>query len=219
MSVRLNVECSAGELNQFAELVREGSIICANKHAGTDGDVRYWAVDVDAYPIMSRFKDSSEAEFQRVRGFKPKATIIMVNHIAAGRSPNGSGGGWHIDSVSRQHKGFMYITDCTAMAQGPFTHVQFKPWILFKFYSAAKYAIQRSFRYSEREVARLLSWLKPFSEVRPMLLPKGSAFFLDTSQLHRGAPITEGERILATAYMYDDEVPKSIRMRAGPAYG
>jgi len=211
MSNTIEVPHLAAEIDSFADEVRKGGLICANKHYGSDGDIRYWGVSTQAYPLMERFRETAVRQFEQACGRLPSATIIMVNHISADRSPGGSGGGWHVDSVARQYKGFLYITDCTDLSSGPFMYINVRPLILFRIYSAVKYLVTKSFRYSEREVARLLAAFR--AKQVPMLLPGGSAFFLDTSQLHRGAAITKGERILATAYMYDAEVPPSIRLR------
>jgi hypothetical protein len=133
----------------------------------------------------------------------------MINYIDSQSSPAGSGGGWHVDSVRDQFKVFMYLTDCLSTTSGPFTLYTSNSYLKDKFYILKNYLFYNKFRFSDDYIASLGS--KGFSKnsiLKSSLVP----FFVNTSNIHRGEKISIGERIMVTAYMYDN-VPESIIKR------
>jgi hypothetical protein len=194
------LEHQAGELVALVELVTTGRLRAARTEHQADGDVRFWSVAPESSPILQRLKAFGEEQFAKILGRPPQASLIMVNHIDAARSPNGSGGGWHRDSFGRQFKAFTYLTDVPRESYGAFTCIPNSNSPLVRGVSFIHRVLTRGNRYSEATIAAGARFgLTP----RPMLLPAARPFFVDTSLIHRGLPITEGSRIMATLYMYE----------------
>jgi hypothetical protein len=133
----------------------------------------------------------------------------MANHISAKASPEGSGGGWHVDSVRSQFKLFMYLTDCTREELGPLTLLTLHP-LIDRAVIFLNYLSGNKFRFTE---ARIKLLCKLGFRPKPVLAPCLEPFFVNTSFIHRGAPITLGERIMITAYLFPEEIPVSVANR------
>jgi hypothetical protein len=195
-----SLEHRPGELAALVALVTNGQLRAARTDQQPDGDVRFWNVDVQTSPILQRLKTFGEKHFEKVVGRPPAASLIMVNHIDALKSPAGSGGGWHRDSFSRQYKAFVYLTDVPRESFGAFAFIPNSNAVLPRAVSLVHRMLTRGNRYSDATItAGARFGLAP----TPMLLGAASPFFVDTSLIHRGLPITEGTRIMATLYMYE----------------
>jgi len=202
-------EFSKKSLNDLLRDLNVNRLICSS-HSEVKGDKRYWDVSKDNYEIVSGFSILASKLFELEVGVPPKNLVIMINRITAQDSPDGSGGGWHVDSVRNQYKLFMYLTDCENQNFGPLTLFTSGNRFLDKIVIAVNYMLGNKFRFSEYFI-RLLSKLG-FKE-KPVLLPKNKPFWVNTSYIHRGAEITEGERVMMTAYIYKGAIPLSIQGR------
>ncbi len=171
----------------------------------SDGDIRYWGVDPDQSPILRRLYEFGVQQFATQVGHKPKFAFIMVNYIDPVKSPNGSGGGWHRDSFRLQYKAFCYLTNVEREAQGAFSFLPGSNGFLFRAVSAAHRMFTGANRYSDQAM-RALTGLGFKRET--VLQPAGIPFFLDTSLIHRGLPISESHRIMATVYMFEEASPE-----------
>jgi len=204
--IAFNEQISQESLDALLVRVRERSIKCQN-HVVIGGDSRFWDVSTDESEIIKLFKKLAISTHVEECGEAPRNTIVMLNRISSEDSPGGSGGGWHVDSVRNQYKFFMYLTDCTTVNQGPLCVLTSKPIIdrvviLFNF-------LMNKSRFSEKVVKNLE---KIGFRRKPVLLNKLNPFFVNTSFIHKGLNITSGERILLTAYLFD-EIPPSIKKR------
>jgi len=195
-------------LQDLVNLIKQRTLPCKNQVV-VNGDHRFWGVD-DTSDIVRQFREVAIKQYLIHTGAEPRHVIVMANHVSAEASPEGSGGGWHVDSVRNQYKLFMYLTDCTRCELGPLTLLSLKP-LMDRSVIFLNYLTGRKFRFTEASI-QLLKRLgfRPM----PMLFPRLKPFFVNTSFIHRGAPITEGERIMLTAYIFDNEVPDSIAKRA-----
>lgn len=191
----------AGELQQIVERALIGELPAERIDHQKDGDIRYWAVDVSTIPGLHRLVEFGQREFRNATGEDPLFAFVMVNTIDAERSPNGSGGGWHRDSSRRQYKAFMYLTEVTRPTQGAFCFMPGSNSRWFWLASMAHRVITGANRYSDRAIHALTTF--GFRAV-PVLLPAGVPFFVNTSLIHRGLPITEGVRVMATLYLFED---------------
>jgi hypothetical protein len=125
----------------------------------------------------------------------------MVNYIDAARCPAGSGGGWHRDSSRRQYKAFVYLTDVERESQGAFCFIPGSNSLPLWLVSVTYRMISGGHRYPERVIAALS---RAGAARAPVLLKSGVPFFVNTSLIHRGLPISEGRRMMATVYMFED---------------
>src|SRR5947209_6886966 len=114
-----SLERSPEEIEALRHKV-EGGALRAKRVDNTNGDVRYWAVDVGQSPVLRRLKDFGEECFSRRLGRPPLFSFVMVNEVDARTCPSGSGGGWHRDALLRQFKAFVYLTNVETLSQGPF---------------------------------------------------------------------------------------------------
>jgi hypothetical protein len=190
---------TAQEIGSLADRARTGTLMARKTDHQTDGDTRYWGVDVSQSQVLSALKAFAEAQFAAAAGTPPAMSFIMVNHIDARRSPNGSGGGWHRDAFNAQYKAFAYLTDTTRQSLGAFCFLPASNTIPFRLASLASRLLSGANRYSDRAIETVLK--AGFSK-RVVLLDAGIPFFVNTSLIHRGLPIVEAERVMATVYMF-----------------
>ena len=113
-------------------------------------------------------------------------STLMYNWLRANSCNIGSGGAWHRDSNRAQYKSIIYLSDVLD-ENGPFEYINERAhlkWIR---------VIKNGFglRYNDNP---------PFLE--KIVGPSGTALYADTSKLHRGSPIFEGERHALTLYFY-----------------
>ena len=189
-----------GEIATLIAAVAERRLRARKTVVQSDGDVRYWGVDESQSVVLGRLKTFGERCFADRTGRPPTLSYIMVNDIDAARSPNGSGGGWHRDSFRRQYKAFVYLTDVERESQGAFCFVPASNMSFCLVASAVYRAVFGANRYKDRAMDALV---RAGLSVRPVLLKSGIPFFVNTSVIHRGLPITEGRRLMATLYMFE----------------
>ena len=202
------IESSEKELEILQNKVRSKQLACKNL-VDVNGDTRFWNVDEAESSILVKFLELIKKQNSQMFGKNFKNIILMINHIDAKTAPDGSGGGWHVDSVRDQYKVFMYLTDCLSVKNGPFTLLTSNKPLKDKLYVLKNYFSYNKFRFSEKSIKNLTT--KGFQKsaiLKPSLVP----FMVNTSNIHRGEKISTGERIMVTAYMFD-KVPESIAKR------
>ena len=202
------IECSDDHLDGLLRSIRDKTIECSN-HVIVNGDNRFWNVSHAGSEIVDAFRSLAISCYSAEFGCSPKHVIIMANHISAESCPAGSGGGWHIDSFVNQYKLFMYLTDCLDARHGPLTLFSSGKYLKDKIEIFKNYLTNNKFRFADRRVEQLRG--RGFSESE-VLLSKLTPFFVNTSSIHRGAPISYGERIMLTAYLFN-KIPPSIQKR------
>lgn len=203
-----SLERTPGEVAALAAQVLRGEIVARRAVAQPDGDTRYWDVDVTRYPVLERLRVFGEHHFRAVTGRPPGSSMVMVNYIDAQRSPGGSGGGWHRDSLRRQYKALVYLTDVERVSQGAFCYLPNSNARMFRAVSTVYRGLSGGNRYSDRLVNSLLR----FGVTKQELISKaGIPFFLDTSLIHCGLPISEGCRIAAFVYMFENTLTEEFR--------
>ena len=195
----------SGELDILRSKIRDEKLLCTNLQI-VNGDNRFWNVNKSEFLILSKFYDLARNCVEDVGLKSHNNIILMVNHISAENAPNGSGGGWHVDSLRKQYKLFMYLTDCEIIENGPFTIFTSGNNFKDRFQIYKNYLLKNKFRFSDDIINKLLvKGFKSTSILKSALFP----FFVNTSSVHRGEKITLGERMMVTAYIYD-KIPPSI---------
>lgn len=135
----------------------------------------------------------------------------LANRVQSRASNLGSGGGWHRDTVNeRQFKTIMYLNDVSETT-GPFQYMPGTHTLV----SPIKHIYQNNVehkqtRFTEEDIENI----KASGEtVTTFTGQAGILIIVDTSGIHRGAPIQQGTRYALTNYIY----PKHLindRMRA-----
>ena len=135
-------------------------------------------------------------------------SIILCNHIIPKKENKGSGGGWHRDSMHRRQLKFIIYLNDTKTENGCFQYLPKSHKII------EKYRINRtlskplgSYRYSQDEIEKLS---RSGYEVSNLEGNAGDLLIVDTSGIHRGHPISKGERFATTKYMWETHVPSSV---------
>jgi hypothetical protein len=189
---------AASELPLLIAKVRAREIRAERVDEQADGDIRFWGIDQKESPLLEQLVEFAQASFVKAVGRLPATTSIMINHIEADRCPGGSGGGWHRDSFGRQFKAFTYLTEVTRDSQGPFAYIPSSNRLPARAVSLVHRLVTGANRYTDDTIRRI-----PFFTPRSVFVAPGVPFFVDTSLVHRGMAITEGQRIMATVYMFE----------------
>jgi hypothetical protein len=132
---------------------------------------------------------------------------LINSHTLAGRiiSKNdnlGSGGGWHRDSVFPvQYKSIIYLSDVNPK-NGPFEYIlgSHKKSTILKSIIENKFVATQN-RMTTEQVDDF-SFSNPELKRKIFTAKKGSLILVDTSGIHRGMPIEQGERYALTNYFF-----------------
>lgn len=106
----------------------------------------------------------------------------------------GSGGGWHRDSFSRQFKAVAYLSD-VAITNGPFQYIKgsHKMEEILKVLFGLKNGNKANNpRYSDDDIEAILKMCD--QEITRFVAPKGTLVLADIRGLHTGMRIEEGHR-------------------------
>ena len=138
-------------------------------------------------------------------------SIILCNHIKPIENNIGSGGGWHRDSIHRrQLKFILYLTDAEVQ-NGCFQYIAKSHKVQNK-YQINRTLKKRSgeYRYSEADIISITGNSEEF-KITNISGKAGDLIIVDTSGIHRGAPIKKGERYAITKYMWEHNIPQSLK--------
>lgn len=135
-------------------------------------------------------------------------SIILCNHIIPKKENLGSGGGWHRDSMHRrQLKYIVYLNDAK-IENGCFQYLPSSHKIIEKL--KINLILSKplgNYRYSQEDIDKLS---KSGYKISSLEGNAGDLIIVDTSGIHRGHPISKGERFATTKYMWERKVPSSI---------
>ncbi|GEM_PF-5518542 len=196
-----SLEPTPGELARLTGRIRKGTVRC-RAVVEMEGDRRFWDVDASQSACLERLVEFAQRNYTQATGRPPRVSVVMINHIEAGRTLAGSGGGWHRDSFRDQFKAFAYLTDVRSESQGAFCFLPGSNGGVLRLASALHRAVTGGNRYSDRAIGLVLA---AGARSETVLLPAGIPFFLNTSAIHRGMPIREGDRVAAAVYMADTD--------------
>lgn len=176
-----------------------------SKHKGVSerrpGDVRIFGFEryIDKSISNKIFKIDSDYYYETC-GVRPIYQTLMVNHTYFATNSRGSGDGWHRDSVLEpQHKTIFYLVDVDS-CNGPFAYFD-------KCFMSDVF-----FRFIRRVPDSLAFILSVFC--KPVILSNkssGFGFSACTNNIHRGLPVTSGERFAITCYSYLKNPSKHIQ--------
>lgn len=138
------------------------------------------------------------------------SSVLMANKIIPSEGNMGSGGTWHRDDKDgRQLKFILYLTNVSS-ENGNFRYVKRSHRLKNKFLSPflLKSKISDS-RFNSNDIDILK---KAGYEIEDILGRAGDLIIVDTSGIHRGAPIKSGERIAITNYLWNlKRIPDKIK--------
>jgi len=175
------------------------------KNVWTDSqnsDNRIYGIDI----LDPFFKEIFESEdlkkiYNNYISSKYKYSFVMANKLEFKKNNLGSGGGWHRDTFfSKQLKFILYLTDVSHQ-NGAFEYI---PKSHFKSYKLKDLL----FRFKQKNIRRYAE--KNFKNVRQITGKAGDLIIVDTSGIHRGSPIKNGERIALTNYLSHKPFSKGV---------
>lgn len=126
--------------------------------------------------------------------------FVLAGILQQAKKNVGSGGGWHRDTVyGKQLKLIVYCSDVSEY-NGPFQYINGSHrWYNKILISILLMKNPRSFRYSEKDIARLKKYGYKITECSAKA---GTVILADTTGLHRGKPIVKGSRLALTVYTH-----------------
>ncbi|MEX2113603.1 MAG: phytanoyl-CoA dioxygenase family protein, partial [Pirellulales bacterium] len=135
--------------------------------------------------------------------------FTLANRVRVVPGNLGSGGGWHRDTPwERQFKALVYLVD-VGPKNGAFEYLPRSHHVSFMTRTIASCGIRLGQnRLSEEEIARIVQR----TGVAPVRLtaPAGTLILTDSSGIHRGSPIEEGERYAMTNYYFEADTIKEL---------
>lgn len=197
--VTLKANVLSGEIitnieKEIQKILREPNSV---KHIEEyDGDKRFFGIQSNSVNWNQIYKDVMlNFDFEDYLEYE---WFILYGEIS--NSAKGSGGGWHRDSIFSELKVIIYLSDVLTLDEGPFEYLPGSAERIEKI---------------KDQFGRLLNknWLRRDSfitEFKSLLGPRGYAFAVDTSHLHRGAPVKSSRRAV-TIYCYKKSVPQHMR--------
>jgi hypothetical protein len=135
--------------------------------------------------------------------------FTMANRIEANLGNKGSGEGWHRDSIFRQFKSIVYLSDVT-QENGPFELIEksHKLSSIMKDSKSAKVEFMES-RFGSDIVKKVINENSDRHKVA--LAKAGTLLLVDTSIIHQGRPLISGVRYALTNYFFTrDEINQRL---------
>jgi hypothetical protein len=197
--------------SQIQELTEKGTKFLAesaNEVWESEGgaDQRVFGIDRKSEAFSRYFHDKY---LQNVfKNYLTSATTIgyaMFARITYQVGNKGSGEGWHRDSIQKQIKSILYLSDVSS-ENGPFQYIKFshKPYVMLLDW--LRYGITPlDHRITDEKVNRIIK--NEPSRLVEFDGKAGDLIIADTSGIHRGKPLDSGSRIAVTNYVWEKDIP------------
>jgi hypothetical protein len=171
-------------------------------HRGSTYDLRLYGIENISNSFISFNTNTLLSEIaSSYLKCSARAAFTLGARMSHQINNSGSGGGWHRDSKFRQIKAIVYLSDVNQQ-NGPFQLIkdsQKKFQHLRDNYLAG--LSYNEVRWSGALIERVLKNTEP-SRLKSFNGKAGTLILVDTSTIHRGAPILEGSRYAMTNYYY-----------------
>ncbi|MEQ8476373.1 MAG: phytanoyl-CoA dioxygenase family protein [Fulvivirga sp.] len=177
-------------------------------------DHRLLGIDVVDDTFHKAFQ--SEKVIDLISGYlNTKGSFTMANRVSPIPGNLGSGGGWHRDSyIYPQVKLIVYLSDVTEN-NGPFQYIVGSHRLSKKVLGVVKadYNLDDEKKIPSRYTDSFIRSKFRTNALCTITGKKGTAILVDTSGIHRGAPIKEGIRYACTNYCFTTEVPEKMKTK------
>lgn len=132
--------------------------------------------------------------------YKMESVFTMANKLSFIKENDGSGGGWHRDGINPSIKSLIYIDDVN-INNGPLQLIlhsnKFNNIILDNKKMGNKNFLNT--RYKEEQILKIDNI---HDRLKQFCLTRGSLIIFDSSNIHRGMPIKNGNRYAITNYYF-----------------
>lgn len=175
-----------------------------NAYSGQNRDSRVFCSEYISEDFAKYKHDAGiRAVASKLGGARQASLLVMSNRVAAsdGRAIR-SGGRWHRDRKKFQFKSIVYLSD-VSINNGPFSLLKSSREGDSEYRNAVGEA---GFAYSEQRWNN--AEIEPFlaltsNHIETFTAAKGTLILFDSSNIHCGRPLIEGERYAMTNYFYD----------------
>lgn len=179
----------------------------------TASDRRAYGADRVSASIRSFARnDFIERMAELYVGLDQRCFFTLANKVVAASDNLGSGGGWHRDNPHRrQFKAILYLSDVGA-DNGPFQYVPGSHQTGFTMRTLLRGDIKHGqSRYTPDQLESVVR----STGVRPHTFTAraGTLILVDTSGVHRGAPIEQGSRYALTNYIFNGPTIRDMQSR------
>lgn len=170
-------------------------------------EMRIWEAH-ERHPALGQFFEECHAFLERLEGQADPVTLLAIRNrpLLAGDQTSAQGR-WHLDSLRRQLKIFLFLNGATEQS-GPLELLPGTQRPSFKYghlvtgafgmpWDFAPGRTRRYARLNDTWVERLTTGQHP---TMPVVCAPGTAILVDTSAIHRARPCVEGSRYALTAY-------------------
>ena len=171
------------------------------KGKNQDWDQRIFGFDL-VNKRISKFLNNTKLinSIQQLIGSPVKACYTMANKVINAPYNLGSGGGWHRDSIHKQFKAIVYLSDVNESTGNLQIILKSNCYNnLIKTHHILKKNLLDT-RFTDSEIIKIVD--KQKLNVVNLIGKAGTLIIFDTSNLHRGAPIKSGSRYAVTNYYY-----------------
>lgn len=169
---------------------------------------RIWKSE-DKLTEIERFRADADELLTRVLGEPHAAYSILAIENKIVDPTKFSLGRWHLDSIKKQYKVFVFLTDVTD-ASGPFEYLPGSHKSKFKLQlflnngglgDIFKKLTGAPDRFYTRLDDKVIAGFSKYGYApRPVICNRGSVMIVDTTAVHRARPALRGERYALTAY-------------------
>ncbi len=141
-----------------------------------------------------------------------KLAFTLAAKMPYKKNSKGSGEGWHRDAFFKQFKALLYLNN-VGINNGPFELIlnssKYKDLLEDIKTGNLEYM---QYRFSDQEITKIIS--NNPKRKKNILGKMGTLILIDTSNIHRGAPIKEGIRYALTNYYYtSNQIDKELFKR------
>lgn len=129
-----------------------------------------------------------------------RTAFTLAAKLPYSKNNLGSGGGWHRDSCIKQFKAILYLSNVTEK-NGPFQLISKSNNLKYKLLDSKKTnQPYMGYRFTEHQINTLIE--QEPNRLINFCAPAGTLILVDTSCIHRGKPIEEGDRYALFNYYY-----------------
>ena len=166
------------------------------------GDLRLHGLDRASSYVNEFFKENLKEHLKNINyssSNKVSLFSVLGGKLVAGNNQS-SGGGWHRDMYYEQYKILIYLSDVDEN-KGPFCYFEKSHKKYFQIINLILNFFSNNITRYNNLIPEILQKFN-FGKKKLLVGSKGTCIVFNSSGLHRGIKIQNGERLSMTAYLY-----------------
>jgi hypothetical protein len=171
-------------------------------------DMRLFGVEYSVEAASWLKNDILMSELAEIVNGEPSNSFFVLGGYLKAGNNGSSGGGWHRDAFVSQLKGMVYLDEVTE-ENGPFEYVPGSQAFdaVFKLSGRKDFHFLKD-RFSDEEMDSILKNMK--LTTKKITGQMGTLVIFNSTGLHRGSPIQDGERNTLTSYIFPSRLSGSL---------